>query len=104
MAKPRAYHGAMKDNGNTVSTRLANLQKRQPKEGMTAEQFRNYRRRWGLTQVQFARKLGLHEMSITRFESGSHPVRPWLAKLVKALFRQRSDVLSKKPRTSRVGG
>lgn len=92
-----------------MRSRLAALKKRQRLDGMTPEEFRAVRIQANLSQVEFAERLGYHPMSMTRFENGREAVRPKLAKLVKALFRQARSIESqeaesKKPRTSRVAG
>jgi DNA-binding XRE family transcriptional regulator len=62
---------------------------------MSAEEFRRTRERVGMTQAQFAEHIDVHEKSITRYESGRETVRPWMARLIRALFGQGAGVKGK---------
>jgi DNA-binding transcriptional regulator YiaG len=73
-----------------------------PETQMSGEQFRAIRRRSGLTQVEFARQLGYHKMTISKHERGVSTIPRRLGLMVLALFGQARKVQSKKPRTSRV--
>jgi transcriptional regulator with XRE-family HTH domain len=75
-----------------------------PEAQMSAQQFRDLRRRAGLTQVEFARELGYHHLSISKLETGLRPIPGRLRRLVLALFGHSAGVGSRKPRSSRVKG
>lgn len=68
MGKPTVYHVPMQV------------------EEMTADQFRAIRVREGLTQAEFADRIGYHEKSLTRLENSRRRIKPKLIKLVLALF------------------
>jgi DNA-binding transcriptional regulator YiaG len=54
---------------------------------MTAEEVRQLRRRLGLSQPAFARLVGVHEVSVSRWENGAVRVPEPTARLIKLLAR-----------------
>ena len=52
------------------------------------DNIRDIRRQLGLTQIEMAERLGLHQSTISRFESGDLPVDKRTALAAKALLAQ----------------
>jgi DNA-binding transcriptional regulator YiaG len=52
---------------------------------MTGEEMRAIRLRLGMTQVQFARSLGKHVISVSNMERGKYYITESIAKLVRTL-------------------
>ncbi len=47
---------------------------------MTSEDLKQWRRRWGLTQVELARVLGTYQVTVARWETGTRKI-PFLLPL-----------------------
>jgi len=52
------------------------------------DNIRDIRRQLGLTQIEMAERLGLHQSTISRFESGDKPVDKRTALAAQALLAQ----------------
>jgi hypothetical protein len=59
---------------------------------LSMENIRDIRRQLGLTQIEMAERLGLHQSTISRFESGELPVDKRTALAAKALLAQSSSI------------
>jgi DNA-binding transcriptional regulator YiaG len=55
---------------------------------VTGDEVRAIRRRLKLTQVAFARLVGVHEITVSRWENGALAIREPTAKLLRLLLRQ----------------
>ncbi len=64
---------------------------------MTGEEVRQIRKRLGLTQAEFARLVGVHLVTVSRWEKGALGIRESAAKLMKLLAKT-------KPRQKRSRG
>ena len=51
---------------------------------------RRFRKRLGLTQAKFARLLGVHRVSVARWESGAAKVQAPMAKLIRLLVNAKT--------------
>jgi repressor LexA len=60
-----------------------------------SEELRRLRERLGLTQEQLARELGVHRVSVARWETGEHRIPEPVARL---LGRLRQEAKAKKRR------
>jgi DNA-binding transcriptional regulator YiaG len=49
---------------------------------MDAEAFKRHRRRLRLTQAALAAKLGVHTLTVSRWETGAHPIPQMVALLI----------------------
>ncbi len=65
---------------------------------MTGDTLRQIRKRLGLTQVAFAKQLGIHPNSLARMERGELGMREPVARLARLL-----ETLEKKARRKRGG-
>jgi len=52
---------------------------------MTGAEFRRQRRRLGITQVELAKRLGVHSVTLSRWETDAHPIPEAAAQLVQLL-------------------
>jgi DNA-binding transcriptional regulator YiaG len=55
---------------------------------VTGEEVRKIRKRLGLSQVAFARLVGVHEVTVSRWEHGVLAIREPTAKLLRLLLGQ----------------
>jgi DNA-binding transcriptional regulator YiaG len=55
---------------------------------VTGEEVRKIRKRLGLSQVAFARLVGVHEITVSRWENGALAIREPTAKLLRLLLGQ----------------
>ena len=52
---------------------------------MTKEEVRRIRKRLKLTQAKFAKELGVHRITVVRWEAGAHPVEGPAVKLIRLM-------------------
>jgi DNA-binding transcriptional regulator YiaG len=57
---------------------------------MQATEVRRLRKRLGLTQARFGRLLGVHRVTVTRWESGATEVQAPMAKLIRMIVKAKS--------------
>lgn len=61
---------------------------------MTAEQLKSLRRKLRLTQAQFAAILGVHRVTVAKWENGSRAIEPLIAAGIRhKLYCQSSSIL-----------
>lgn len=58
------------------------------KLGMKPDELKEFRTRLGFTQEQLAIELGVHRLSIIRWEAGVHKIPPMLTLAMKQLERE----------------
>jgi len=56
---------------------------------MTGDEVRRIRRRLGLTQVEFAKLVGVHSVTVSRWETGELGLRATSEKLLRLLAAQK---------------
>ena len=56
---------------------------------MTGQEVRRIRKRLGLTQAKFAKRVGVHLVTVSRWESGALGIRESAAKLIRLLAKAR---------------
>jgi len=54
---------------------------------MTAAQFHRVRRALGLTQAELARRLGVTDRAVRRYEAGDRKIAPPIAQLIEIFVR-----------------
>jgi DNA-binding transcriptional regulator YiaG len=54
---------------------------------MQSDDVQRLRKRLGLTQAKFARLLGVHRVSVARWESGASKVQAPMAKLIRLIVK-----------------
>jgi len=57
---------------------------------MQAAEVRRLRKRLGLTQARFGRLLGVHRVTVARWESGTTEVQAPMAKLIRLVVKAKS--------------
>ncbi len=57
---------------------------------MTGSEVRRIRRRLGLTQTQFAKRVGVHLVTVSRWERGEMGIRESAAKLIRLLAQMKA--------------
>jgi len=65
---------------------------------MTKREVRRARRALGLSQSKFAALLGVHKLTVLRWEAGHFPVGGPAARLIRLLDKQRKATAKRKPR------
>jgi DNA-binding transcriptional regulator YiaG len=58
---------------------------------MQGSEVQRLRKRLNLTQTQFAKLLGVHRVTLTRWETGAIKVQAPMAKLIRMIVRARSS-------------
>jgi len=52
---------------------------------MTAKELKLWRKKWGITQVELARMLGTHQVTVARWETGARKIPFLLPLAIEAL-------------------